>query len=86
MHKSVLLDECIENLNLEDTSIIVDATLGYGGHSSEILKNIPNGYLYAFDQDKDAIKYSSDRLKKIRDNFEIINTNFVNLETEIKKG
>ena len=37
MHKSVLLQECIENLNLKDSSIIVECTLGYGGHSSEIL-------------------------------------------------
>lgn len=83
MHKSVLLEECIENLNLKDNSIIVDCTLGYGGHSSEILTKIPNGYLYAFDQDKEAIKYSYDRLSKIRDNFEIINTNFENVEKEM---
>ena len=76
MHKSVLLQECIENLNIKDDSVIVDCTLGYGGHSSEILSMIPNGFLYAFDQDKEAIKYSSDRLNKIRNNFEIINTNF----------
>ena len=73
MHKSVLLQECIENLNLKDDSVIVDCTLGYGGHSSEILSRIPNGFLYAFDQDKEAIKYSSDRLNKLRNNFEIIN-------------
>lgn len=85
MHKSVLLQECIENLNLKDNSVIVDCTLGYGGHSSEILSRIPNGFLYAFDQDKEAIKYSSDRLNKIRDNFEIINTNFENIEKELIK-
>ena len=85
MHKSVLLEECIENLNLKDNSIIVDCTLGYGGHSSEILSRIPNGKLYAFDQDKDAIKYSTDRLNKVGQNYEIINTNFENLETEISK-
>ena len=38
-HISVLLNECIENLNLKDDSVIVDCTLGYGGHSSEILKS-----------------------------------------------
>ena len=80
MHKSVLLEECIENLNLKDNSIIVDCTLGYGGHSSEILSKIPNGRLYAFDQDSEAIKYSKERLSKIRDNFEIINSNFENIE------
>ena len=85
MHKSVLLEECIENLNIKDDSIIVDCTLGYGGHSSEILKRIPNGKLYAFDQDSEAIKYSRDRLNKISNNFEIINTNFENIEKELTK-
>ena len=54
MHKSVLLDESIEALNIKDGSIIVDCTLGYGGHSSEILKRVGNGYLYSFDQDEEA--------------------------------
>lgn len=85
MHKSVLLEECINYLNLKDNSTIVDCTLGYGGHSSEILTRISKGYLYAFDQDLEAISYSKERLKKINSNFEIINTNFVNLEKEIKK-
>lgn len=83
MHKSVLLNECLENLNLKSDSIVVDATLGYGGHSSHILKRIPSGYLYCFDQDADAITYSSKRLKEIADNFEIINSNFVNLKNEL---
>ena len=41
MHESVLLKESIDNLNLKENSIIVDCTLGYGGHSSAILKKIP---------------------------------------------
>lgn len=85
MHKSVLLEESIENLNLNDNSTIVDCTLGYAGHSSEILKRIPNGFLYAFDQDEDAIKSSRDRLNKIGSNYEIIKSNFVNLEEELRK-
>ena len=58
MHESVLLTESIDYLNLNKASIIVDCTLGYGGHSSHILKKIPNGFLYAFDQDSEAIKKS----------------------------
>ena len=58
MHKSVLLEESISKLNLNDSSIIVDCTLGYAGHSSKILKQIPKGFLYAFDQDDEAIKHS----------------------------
>lgn len=85
MHKSVLLNECLKYLNLRENSIVVDATLGYAGHSSNILKRIPNGYLYSFDQDEQAIKSSQQRLKEIDDNYEIIQSNFVNLEEELAK-
>lgn len=83
MHKSVLLNECLEYLNLSDSSVVVDCTLGYGGHSSNILKEIKRGFLFAFDQDDDAIKYSKERLKSVSDNFEIIRSNFVNLKEEL---
>ena len=84
-HISVLLNECIENLNLKDDSVIVDCTLGYGGHSSEILKRIKKGYLYAFDQDIEAINSSKNRLNEIGNNYEIIKSNFVNIASELKK-
>ena len=83
MHKSVLLNECIQNLNLKDDSVIVDCTLGYGGHSSEISKRIPKGFLYAFDQDKEAIQSASQRLNEINCNYQIINDNFVNIDKYI---
>lgn len=70
-------------MNLKEDSIIVDCTLGYGGHSSLILKNIPKGFLYSFDQDESAIKYSLDRLSKISSNYRIINSNFVNIKSEL---
>lgn len=85
MHKSVLLEECLTYLNLKEDSIVVDCTLGYGGHSSEILKRIPKGFLYAFDQDQDAIDSSRERLSKIGSNFEIINSNFRYLKEELNK-
>ena len=85
MHKSVLLDESIEYLNLSDESNIVDCTLGYGGHSSEILKRIKRGFLFAFDQDVNAIESSRKRLDEISDNYEIIYSNFSNLEAELKR-
>ena len=85
MHESVLLTESINYLNLNKKSIIVDCTLGYAGHSSNILKQIKEGYLYAFDQDQEAIKEADKKLKQIGTNYEIINTNFVNLKEEIKK-
>lgn len=85
MHKSVLLEESISKLNLNDSSIIVDCTLGYAGHSSNILKQIKNGYLYAFDQDDEAISFSDKRLKEISSNYEIIRSNFVNIKEELNK-
>lgn len=85
MHESVLLKECINGLNLKDESIIVDCTLGYGGHSSEILKRIKKGHLFAFDQDEEAILYSDKRLSNIADNYTIIKSNFVNLKEKLKE-
>lgn len=83
LHISVLLKEAIEELKLRDNSIIVDATLGYGGHSSNILDRIKKGFLFAFDQDSEAINYSTNRLKPIGANFSIIKNNFVNLKKEL---
>ena len=85
MHKSVLLNECIENLNLKNDSIIVDCTLGYGGHSSNILSKIKNGYLYAFDQDEEAILSSEKRLSEVGSNYKIIYSNFSNLKEKLNE-
>ncbi|MBQ2640184.1 MAG: 16S rRNA (cytosine(1402)-N(4))-methyltransferase RsmH [Bacilli bacterium] len=84
-HISVLKNESIESLNLKEDSIVVDATLGYGGHSSCILKRISRGHLFAFDQDSEAIRHSTDRLKSISTNFTIIKSNFSNMKEELKK-
>lgn len=84
-HISVLLEESIKALNLKEDSTIVDCTLGYGGHSSYILQRIKRGALFAFDQDSEAIRHSTERLKAIGTNFTIINSNFVNLKEELAK-
>lgn len=84
-HISVLLNETISSLNINENSVIVDATLGYGGHSSNILERINKGYLFAFDQDSEAIRHSTDRLNAIGTNFTIIKSNFVNMSSELKK-
>lgn len=74
-----MLSEAILNLNIKDDGIYVDATLGYAGHSKEILKRIKKGYLFAFDADREAIDYSKELLEKIGNNFKLIQTNFKNL-------
>jgi len=78
-HKSVLLKESIDNLNIKVDGVYVDATLGFGGHSLEILKRNKKGFLFAFDQDSEAIQYSSERLKDYN-NFKIIKSNFSNMK------
>ena len=85
MHESVLLNETIESLNLKDNSIVVDMTLGFAGHSSQILKRIKNGYLFAFDQDEEALAYSKDKLSTIGKNFQIIDSNFVYAKEKLKE-
>ena len=85
MHKTVLLNEAIDNLNLKEDGIYVDCTLGFGGHSGLILKRVKRGFLFAFDQDEMAISFSHDKLSSIGGNFEIIKSNFANLEEELNK-
>ena len=84
-HYSVLKDEVIQNLNIKDDGLYVDATLGYGGHSKEILARLKRGFLFAFDQDIAAINYSNEFLKEFGSNFKLIHSNFVNLKNELAK-
>lgn len=84
MHKSVLLEETINSLQIKENGIYVDCTLGYGGHSEQILKRIKRGKLYAFDQDDNAINYCLDKFKT-NNNIEIIKSNFVNLKKELNQ-
>ena len=88
VHKSVLLKEAIENLKLNNGDIVVDATLGGGGHSGEILKRImPDGILAAIDADSEAIekfKVQSEKLK-INGKVFLVNDNFANLDKILKE-
>lgn len=85
MHFSVLKQECIENLNIKDNGIYVDGTIGLAGHSSEILKRIPNGFLYGFDQDEFAVNMSNEKLSEIGTNYKIIRDNFVNMKLRLNE-
>lgn len=82
-HYSVLLNECIENLKIKSDGIYVDATLGYAGHSKEILKKLTSGKLYCFDNDEIAIKSSTETLSAISNNFKIYHSNFVDMKEKL---
>ena len=70
-HSPVLLNECIEGLNIKPTGIYVDVTFGGGGHSKEIMKHLDGGKLFAFDQDADAYENNLQQ-----DGFKLIDANF----------
>lgn len=83
-HKSVLLMECIENLNIKPNGKYMDGTLGGAGHSSEIVKRLDqDGHHYGIDQDGDAIAVASERLKDYS-NVTIIRSNYLNAVNELK--
>ncbi|KKT88035.1 MAG: Ribosomal RNA small subunit methyltransferase H, partial [Candidatus Moranbacteria bacterium GW2011_GWC2_45_10] len=91
VHKSVLLKETVEALNLKNGSIAVDATLGGGGHGLEILKRIsPDGKLIAFDQDERAVEAFRKRvsddaeLKKNEKGIFLINENFEKIKDSLE--
>ena len=78
-HVSVLLDECLEALNIKEDGIYVDCTLGGAGHSSQILKRLSNeGRLIGIDQDTDALKAAKERLKDYS-NVTFVHNNFYNI-------
>lgn len=80
-HISVLLNECIEGLNIKENGIYVDGTLGGGGHSLEILKKLSKeGTLIGIDQDKDALKAAGERLQNF-ENVKFVHSNFYNIDS-----
>lgn len=80
-HVSVLLNECLEGLNIKEDGIYVDCTLGGAGHSSEILRRLSNkGTLIGIDQDEDALKAAQNRLKDY-DNVIYVHNNFHNIDS-----
>ena len=84
MHYTVMKKESILGLNLKDTGTYVDCTLGYAGDSSEILKRVKKGFLFAFDQDDEAINWSKTKLEGIAENFLIIKSNFLYVKEELE--
>ena len=75
-HVSVLLDECIEGLNIKPEGIYVDGTLGGAGHSSQIAKRLTTGRLIGIDRDPIALKAAGERLKPYADRVTLVHSNF----------
>ena len=83
-HYTVMKNEAVDALNCRDGLIYVDCTLGGGGHSELILQRIsPNGRLFSFDIDDDAIEYASERLKNYK-NLTIVKDSYVNIKSVMK--
>lgn len=83
IHKSVLLHEAVDYLNIKPTGIYVDATTGGAGHSSLILAKLTSGHLYCFDQDDYALMRAKKRLSEISDNFTLVKANFKDLKSAL---
>ena len=79
IHKSVLLDECIEALNIRPDGVYVDGTLGRAGHSREIAKRLTTGRLICIDRDMAAIEAAKIRLAEWMDRVTLVHSNFSEL-------
>ena len=79
-HVSVLLDECIQALNIKPDGIYVDGTLGGAGHSSQIAARLTTGRLIGIDRDPKALKAASERLAPYADRVTLVHSNFSRLD------
>ena len=80
-HISVLLNECIEGLNIKPDGIYVDGTLGGAGHSSQIAKRLTTGRLIGIDRDPVALKAAGERLEPYKNNVTLVHSNFCEMRT-----
>ena len=83
-HVSVLLEECIENLNIKPDGIYVDGTLGGAGHSSEIVKRLTTGRLIGIDRDPVALKAAGERLAPYADRVTLVHSNFCKIASVLE--
>jgi len=84
VHQPVMLKEAISFLNLKKGDNVLDATIGRGGHSREILERIlPGGRLFGMDQDASSIKVAEETLKDFRNSYVLINENFRNIDSAL---
>lgn len=82
-HVPVLRDEIIELLHTVSNGLIVDCTLGFGGHSLAILENFPDFRVLAIDQDKEAIDLAKPRFENLSDRIEFVHANFAEIKEVI---
>jgi len=85
-HRPVLLNECIEGLNISHTGCYVDGTLGRAGHSAEIAKRLTTGRLYCIDRDMAAIEAAEEKLAPWRDRVTLLHGNFTDLEALLQQA
>lgn len=83
-HTPVLLNECLDGLNIDPTGIYVDGTLGGGGHSGEILKRLTTGKLIAFDKDDDALTSTKAKLSGFGDKVIFVKSDFKDMFARVK--
>jgi len=83
-HTSVMLQQCIDALNIKADGIYVDGTLGRAGHASRILEKLTSGKLYGFDLDQQALEESRAKLENISSNFELIYSNFADMKQQLQ--
>ncbi|MBQ7817591.1 MAG: 16S rRNA (cytosine(1402)-N(4))-methyltransferase RsmH [Oscillospiraceae bacterium] len=79
-HISVLLNECLDGLNIKEDGIYVDGTLGGAGHSSQIAKRLTTGRLIGIDRDPIALKAAGERLKPYADRVTLVHSNFCEID------
>lgn len=82
-HVSVLLDECIEGLNIKPEGIYVDGTLGGAGHSSQIVSRLTTGWLVGIDRDRIALAAAEKRLAPWKDRVSLVHANFCEIENAL---
>jgi 16S rRNA (cytosine1402-N4)-methyltransferase len=85
-HRSVLLDETLRIIEADRCSLIVDATLGLGGHSEAALEASPTVAVLAIDQDDAAIEIANERLRRFGDRFRAVHGNFAGITTIIENA
>ena len=84
-HVSVLLDECIEALNIRPDGVYVDGTLGGAGHSSQIVRRLDTGRLIGIDRDPIALKAAGERLKPFEANVTLVHSNFCEIKAVLQE-